>query len=93
MRFTVRVQPGARRSHVGGRYGDARPPVLLARIAAPATDGRANKALITALAQAFDVRREQVRIVAGAAGRTKLIDIDAPVSGALAALLSDERRQ
>ncbi|MGA2036378.1 MAG: DUF167 domain-containing protein [Acidimicrobiales bacterium] len=75
VRVTVRVQPRARRTKVGGRYGDAEPPVLVARVAAPAVDGRANQALVAALADALGVKRSAVRIVAGASGRTKVLEV------------------
>jgi len=61
---------------VGGRYGTGEPPVLLARVAAPAADGRANRALIEALAAAFGVRPHCVTVVTGGSSRTKIVDID-----------------
>ncbi len=75
VRLSVRVQPGARQTRVGGRYGDKQPPVLIARVAAPAVDGRANRALIEALADALGVKRSAVRIVAGASARTKVVEV------------------
>jgi hypothetical protein len=75
VRISVRVQPGARRTQVGGRYGTGDPPVLLARVAAPAAGGRANRALIEALATAFGVRRCCVTVVTGESSRTKIVDI------------------
>jgi uncharacterized protein len=75
VRISVRVQPGAARTEVGGRYGTAEPPVLVARVAAPATDGRANRALLDALAGAFGVRRSCVTLVAGGSGRTKIVEV------------------
>lgn len=61
---------------IGGRYGSADPPVLLARVAAPATEGRANRALLEALAKAFGVRPQRVKLVSGRSSRTKLVDIE-----------------
>jgi uncharacterized protein YggU (UPF0235/DUF167 family) len=74
MRLTVRVKPGSSRTAVGGRFGDAEPPVLLVAVAAPAADGRANEALLAALAAAFGLRRSAVRLVSGATSRTKVVD-------------------
>ena len=76
MRVTVRVRPGASRTRVGGRYGESDPPVLVVHVRAPATDGRANDALVDALADAFGVPRSAVRVVSGAISRTKVVDID-----------------
>jgi len=75
LRVTVRVQPGARRTHVGGRYGQGDPPVLIARVAAPAVDGRANEALVEAVAESLGVKKGAVRIVAGASNRTKVLEV------------------
>jgi len=56
--------------------------VLRARVAAPAVDGAANAALLRLLADALDVPRRDVRLVAGATARTKVIAVDgvAPAS-------------
>jgi hypothetical protein len=45
-------------------------------VAAPAVEGAANQALIRLLADELDVPRRNVRLVAGAASRTKLIVVD-----------------
>jgi hypothetical protein len=60
---------------VGGRYGTDEPPVLIVRVAAPPTGGRANQALVAVLAAAFQVRRDAVTVVAGAASRTKVVEV------------------
>ncbi len=71
----VRVSPGARRTHVGGRYGDGDPPVLVVRVTAPAVDGRANRAAVRAVAAAFGVRRSRVALVTGVTGRHKVMEV------------------
>ena len=76
MRLTVRVHPGARRTRVGGRFGDGDPPVLVVRVTAPAADGRANQAVVEALAASLHLPRRAVRIVAGASARTKVVDAE-----------------
>lgn len=50
--------------------------MLRARVAAPAVDGAANQALLRLIAQELGVPRRDVRLVAGAGGRTKLIAVD-----------------
>ena len=71
-RLTVRVQPGARRSGFTGWYGDH--PRLA--VAAPPVDGAANDEVCKLIAVAFGVRRRDVRVVVGAASRTKHLQID-----------------
>jgi uncharacterized protein YggU (UPF0235/DUF167 family) len=50
--------------------------VLRARVAAPAIEGAANQALLRLLADELDIPKRDVRLVAGAASRTKLIVIE-----------------
>ena len=50
--------------------------VLKARVAAPAIGGAANQSLVRLLADELGVARRDVRIVAGAAGRQKLVVVD-----------------
>jgi len=50
--------------------------VLKVRVMAPAVEGAANNALIRLLADEIGVSRRDVRIVAGAASRQKLVVVD-----------------
>jgi uncharacterized protein (TIGR00251 family) len=63
----VRAQPGARRSGVVGEQSGA----LKVAVTALPQDGRANAALVEALAEALGVRRSQVELLGGATGRDK----------------------
>ncbi|MDQ1324823.1 MAG: uncharacterized protein QG587_2159 [Chloroflexota bacterium] len=50
--------------------------VLRARVAAPPVDGAANEALLRLLSEELRVPRRDVRLVAGAGGRTKTVVVD-----------------
>jgi uncharacterized protein (TIGR00251 family) len=63
----VHVQPGAGRTAVSGRYGDA----LKVRVAAPPEGGRANAASRSFLADLFGVPESQVELTSGPSSRSK----------------------
>ncbi len=72
VRFAVRLTPRAAVDRVDGVTDG----VLRARVGAPAVEGQANNALIRLIAEELGVARSDVRIVAGATSRQKLIVID-----------------
>jgi hypothetical protein len=78
LRIAVRVKPGASRTTVGGRYDGRSGPALVVAVAARAVDGKATEATLAAVADAFGVRRRQVRLVSGPASRDKLLELDGP---------------
>jgi uncharacterized protein YggU (UPF0235/DUF167 family) len=49
--------------------------VLRARVAAPPVEGAANQALLRLIADELGVPRRDVRMVAGAGGRTKVVAV------------------
>lgn len=49
---------------------------LKVRVAAPPVDGAANESLTRLIADALGIARSRVRLVAGAANRRKLIEMD-----------------
>jgi uncharacterized protein (TIGR00251 family) len=63
----VHVQPGAGRSAVVGRHGDA----LKVRVAAPPLEGRANEATQALLAETLGVAPSDVELTSGATSRSK----------------------
>lgn len=65
--LSVHAQPGAGRTHVVGRHGDA----VKIRVAAPPEKGRANDALTEVLVRSFGVAASDVELVNGAASRSK----------------------
>ena len=72
VRLALHVQPGARRTGIVGVHGDA----LKVAVSAPPLDGRANEAICGVIAEAFNLSAKQVRVVAGAASRRKLVSLD-----------------
>jgi uncharacterized protein (TIGR00251 family) len=67
----VHVQPGAGRTLVQGRHGDA----LKVSVAAPPQGGRANEAVAKLLAELFGVKDAAVSIVGGETNRAKRFQI------------------
>lgn len=63
----VHVQPGAGRSELVGRHGDA----VKVRVAVPPERGRANDACRRLLAEVFDLEESAVALVAGETSRSK----------------------
>jgi hypothetical protein len=71
MNFNVRVVPGASRTEVKNENG-----ILKVRLTKPACGGLANSQLTEVLADHFNVKKYQVKILKGLASRNKLIEID-----------------
>lgn len=72
IRLTIHVQPRAKSPGVGGLHGDA----LKVRVGAAPVDGAANEAVVQALAEAFGCAARDVRVVAGASARRKIVEVD-----------------
>jgi uncharacterized protein len=88
MRVTIRVRPGSARPGVGGEHDGA----LVVRVSARAVDGKATEAALTAVANAFGVRRSAVGLVSGASSRVKIVEIAAGDPRLLADLLAAHGR-
>jgi uncharacterized protein (TIGR00251 family) len=71
-RIKVYVQPRASKTAIVGMHGDA----VHIRLTAPPVENAANEALVELLAARLGVAKRQVRVVAGAASRRKVIEID-----------------
>jgi uncharacterized protein len=70
-RVRIQLSPGASRSEVTGRHGDG----WKVRVAAQPVRGRANTALEELLATTLGVPRAGVRVVAGHAARSKVVEV------------------
>jgi uncharacterized protein len=70
-RVRLRVSPGARKTEIAGRHGDA----WKVRVAAPAEGGRANDAVLKLLAQRLGLPRRSLSIVSGQTGRDKVVQM------------------
>jgi uncharacterized protein (TIGR00251 family) len=84
VRFDVRVVPRASRTAVSG----LREGRLVVRVTAPPVDQAANAAAIEALAQTLGLPRRSIRLVAGATGRNKTVEVTGLSQAAILARLS-----
>jgi uncharacterized protein (TIGR00251 family) len=75
----LHVQPGAKRTEVTGMHGER----IKIRLAAPATEGRANEALIEFLAEEFGVAKRDITILSGMKSRDKRVLIEGDAKGEL----------
>lgn len=71
VRIAVYVQPRAKRTEFAGRHGTD----LKIRVAAPPVEQAANEALLAFVVSRLGVRQRDVRLVAGAASRRKVLEI------------------
>jgi uncharacterized protein (TIGR00251 family) len=72
VRLEVYIQPRASKTELAGMHDG----VVKIRIAAPAVENAANRALIDFVAERLGVAKRCVRIVAGGASRRKVLEID-----------------
>ena len=84
-RLEIRVQPGAKRPGVAGRLADG---TFKFAVTAPPEGGRANAAVVELLAGLLGLRPRGVRVVRGAASRSKTIEVDGLDEGECVARLA-----
>ncbi|MEQ1580947.1 MAG: DUF167 domain-containing protein [Steroidobacteraceae bacterium] len=82
-RITVHVQPRASRTEVAGMHDGC----VKIRVSAPPVEGAANSAVIEFVASTLKVAKSRVRVVSGATGRRKVIEIDGVAADVVAATL------
>lgn len=70
-RLRIRVSPGASRTELVGRQGEA----WKVRVAAPPERGRANDAVLKLLAERLRVAPGELTLVSGRSGRDKVVEL------------------
>jgi uncharacterized protein YggU (UPF0235/DUF167 family) len=70
-RLRLRVSPGAGRTHVVGRHGDA----WKVRVTDAPERGRANEAVLRLLAETLALPRTALTLVSGHGGREKIVEL------------------
>ena len=76
MRLAIRVTPrGGRDAVEGWTSDDSGRAVLKVRVAASATDGQANEAVLVLLARRLGVPKSRLELVKGTTARLKLVEI------------------
>lgn len=70
-RLKVHINPRSSRNQITGWQGD----VLSIKLTAPPVEGAANKAAIHFLAECLGIKKSQIALIAGRAGRDKVFEI------------------
>ena len=71
VRFRVRVTPGAKKTSVGGIHDGS----LKVAVTQPPENGKANQAVVKAIAKQLGTSKSCVEIVSGQTSRVKLIEV------------------
>ena len=80
--LTLHIQPGAKKTELAGRHGDA----LKVRLAAPPVDGKANAALIEFIAATLRLPKSSVILKSGQTSRRKVLEVSGADPKAVALL-------
>jgi len=86
VRLEVYVQPRASRTELAGTHDG----MIKIRIAAPAVENAANRALLDFVAQQLGIAKRCVRVISGGTSRRKLLEIDGVTAEAIAERLGPE---
>jgi uncharacterized protein len=70
-RLRLRVSPGATRTELAGRHGDA----WKVRVSAAPERGRANEAVVGLIAERLRLPRSAVSVVSGRTSRDKIVEL------------------
>ena len=87
--LTLRVTPRADRTEVMGRRADG---VIAVRVTAAPADGKANAAVIKAIADALGTRPIGLTLVSGHTGRDKRVQVDSLTPDELTSALERLKR-
>lgn len=68
--ITIKVIPNAKETSITEEKG-----ILKLRVKAPAVDNKANKAVISALSEHFNINKGKIRILKGEKSREKTIEL------------------
>ena len=71
MRIFVKAKPGAKETRVKAQDATH----FNIAVVEPAQDGKANRAIVKALAQHLDIAPSRITIISGVAARQKLVEI------------------
>jgi uncharacterized protein len=88
-RVELRVQPGAPRTEIVGRHGEA----WKVRVRAAPERGAANDAVVDLLAESLSLPRRDVRLVSGHAARVKIVELDGLAPAEAEARLASSARK
>lgn len=71
----IKARPGAQATEAKGILAGEEGDTIKVDVAAPPEQGKANTELMRYLADWFDVRKDQIKIISGAGDKVKLIKI------------------
>ena len=72
MIIDIRVRPNAKQNKVGGEIAGR----LIVFVQAPAIEGKANEAVAKVLAEHFDVKARDIKIIQGETSRDKSVEVN-----------------
>ena len=72
MVINIKTVPGAKKNFIKEEAGGYK-----VYLTAPAVEGKANQALVEFLAEHFNVKKRQIRIIRGLKSRQKVVEVDA----------------
>lgn len=79
MKILVKAKPGAKKAYIKeepqGLFKDTAERKFVVAVTERAVEGRANEAIVAALAEHFNVSRSGIKIVSGARSKEKVIEI------------------